>query len=149
MLALVGLADSRGDYISVIDIPARQTEATTLKVGPGPHDIAITSDDALALVVSADRTLRVVDIGARTVEAQPIPTGGQVCDWTLATTPDPRWAFVGVRGTWELRMIDVVARTSAPFEPLPGAHTFACAFSPTGSALVVQSDWRGGELILL
>jgi DNA-binding beta-propeller fold protein YncE len=140
-LAVVGRCNEQGDEVFLIDLVARQVVAT-LTVGAGPHDVAVTNDDALALVVPGDGTVRVIDIATRTVEAQPIPTGGAVSVRSLALTPDGRWAFVALSDTMQVCLIDIPARTCAPFAPLAGTRAQFCAVSPTGSAVVVVGDYR-------
>jgi DNA-binding beta-propeller fold protein YncE len=117
-------------------------------VGAGPHDVVITSDDALALVMTGDGSVRVIDLATQTLEAQSISGLGQAAMGSLAVAPDPRWAFVATYDTSEVWLIDVAARTSTQFEPLAGTGAYYCAMSPDGSALVVLANPPGDPIVL-
>jgi YVTN family beta-propeller protein len=132
-------------YLLAYSMPGLKLLGNPVLLGKHPTAIAVTPDNALALVSNAQSsTVSVVDIASSTV-VRSIPVGAGPN--SIAITPDGSRALVACTGDTNLTVIDIPARTTAQI-PL-GRKAAAIGLAPDGSAgLVISGDGTATGLFI-
>lgn len=139
---LVG--NKSGQSVYALDLASGEKQAE-FATGIGPHEIAVSPNDGLAVVAnygagSAGNTLTVIDLATREV-ARTIDLGTHTRPHGMRFLPDGRRVLVTTEGSDSLTEVDVIAGTVLRNVPVGDGKPHMVALSPDAAlAYVTQLD---------